>query len=379
MKKTEIRLIILEILSIFLLLVNIFYIKISNYYYLLLFLLCIFCISLFISSFEKEKILDKKSIIKNMIIDTISYLIFMYGIGIFTGYIKTSYSLNLISIIKNIFPVIVLIIIQEMFRYHICKKGEKKKVIIVLSILLFILVDISLSIHLYNFSDRTRIIELVTLTIFPSIFKNMMLSAFAYKYGYRICIIYQLITNIYLYIMPIFPNLSVYLESILSILLPIFVGLLIYFRFKKITIKDFRNKSTIIKVITGIILFITIVIIILYSNLFPYTVAVIGSGSMTPTLKIGDMILIDKTYRKNTKKLKEGQVLVFQVKDTIYTHRIVKIDRQNGNYYILTKGDRKGQTIDTWTVTNKDIIGVTKLKIPMMGYPSVWLRKLVEG
>lgn len=379
MKKTEIRLTILEILSIFLLLLNIFCIKVSNPYIIIIFLLCIFSISLFISSFEQEKILHKKDIIRNMIIDTISYLIIMYGIGIFTGYVRNSYSLSIISIIKNIFPIIVLIIIQELCRYHICKKGEKKKIIIAFSILLFILVDISLNIHLYSFDDKSKIIELITLIIFPSIFRNIMLSFFTYKYGYRVCMLYQLITNIHLYVIPIFPNLSIYLESILSILLPIFVGMLIYLRFKKITIKDFRNKSTTLKVITGIIFVFTVITIALYSNLFSYTVAVIGSGSMDPTLKIGDMILIDKTYRKRTSRLKEGQVLVFKIKDTIYTHRIVKISRKNGKCYILTKGDRKGQEIDTWTVTNKDIVGVTKLKIPVMGYPSVWLRKLVEG
>jgi len=379
MKKSEIKLISLEIISIFLLIMNIFTKYFINQYIIIIILLLMFTISLFISSFEKEKILDKKSIIKNTLIYTISYLILIYGMGIFTGYIKTSYSLTLVGIIKNIFPVIILILIEELLRYHICKKAENKKIIIILSILSFVLIDISLSIDLYNFNDKSKIIELITITILPSIFKNIMLSFFSYKYGYKVCIVYQLITNIYLYIMPIFPNLSIYLESILKILLPIFVGTLIYLRFKKITIKSFRNNSRLLKIITGIIIVMTIITIVLYSNLFPYTIAVIGSGSMNPNLKRGDMILIDKTYHEKTNKLKVGQVLVFKIKDTIYTHRIVKIDKINGKYSILTKGDRKGQAIDTWTVTEDDIIGITKLKIPMIGYPSVWLKDILEG
>lgn len=379
MKKSEIKLVVLEIISIFLFIVNIFTKYFDNQYIVIILLLLMFIISLFISRFEKEKILDKKSIIKNTIIYTISYLVLMYGIGILTGYIKTSYSLNLINIIKNIFPVIIFILIEELFRYHICKKAGKKKIVIILSILLFVLMDISLSIQFYNFNDKSKIIELITMTVLPSIFKNIMLSFFSYQYGYKVCIIYQLITNIYVYIMPVFPNLSIYLESILKILLPLFVGTLIYLRFKKITIKSFRNNSRWLKIITGIIIGLTIITIVLYSNLFSYTIAVIGSGSMNPTLKKGDMILIDKTYRKKTNKLKVGQVLVFKIKDTIYTHRIIKIDKANGKYSISTKGDRKGQAIDSWIVTENDIIGITKLKIPMIGYPSVWLKDLVEG
>lgn len=379
MRKSEIKLMFLEIISILFFVFNILIKNILNQYTTILFLGLIFIVSISISTFEKEKVLDRKSVTKTVIIYTLSFLVFIYSLGIFFGYVKTSYSLKIINIIKNIFPVIFLIVIEELFRYHISTKGEKKKIILVLSVLLFVLVDVSLVTHLYSFTNHSKIVELITMIIFPSIFKNSMLLFLSHRYGYRVCIIYQLIANIYLYIMPIFTDLSKYLQSVLMVLLPLFVGLSVYFGFKKMKMKDFKNKTVALKLMTGIIISITIIMIALYSNLFSYTVAVIATGSMNPTLKRGDMIIIDKGYRNKLDKLEVGEILVFRVKDVIYTHRIVKIVKKNGRYSILTKGDRKGQAIDSWTVTDDDIFGIVKLKIPKIGYPSVWLNRLVEG
>ena len=118
--------------------------------------------------------------------------------------------------------------------------------------------------------------------------------------------------------------------------------------------------------------------IALNSNLFRYWMAVIGSGSMEPTINIGDTVIVDKSYQKHLEKLKNGDILVFKNGQKIYVHRIINIDNIEENYYIKTKGDRKEQIEDSWIVTNKDIIGVVKFKIKYIGYPTVWLSRILE-
>lgn len=121
------------------------------------------------------------------------------------------------------------------------------------------------------------------------------------------------------------------------------------------------------------------ILIALFSNLFPYWIAAVGSGSMEPTINIGDAIVVDKTVQDHLDRLSVGDVLVFKIKDTIYTHRIIELRETNGNYAITTQGDREGQAIDTWVVTNKDVIGIVKFKINYVGWPTVWLSRIVEG
>ena len=100
---------------------------------------------------------------------------------------------------------------------------------------------------------------------------------------------------------------------------------------------------------------------------------------MEPTINIGDMVIVDKSYQKHIDKLKVKDILVFKVGRKVYTHRIVDIKKENNNYSIKTKGDRKGQSEDSWIVTADDVVGIVKVRIKYIGYPTVWLSRILEG
>ena len=62
----------------------------------------------------------------------------------------------------------------------------------------------------------------------------------------------------------------------------------------------------------------------------------------------------------------------------IYTHRVIKVNIKNGEYSFVTKGDRKGQDVDQWTVTKTEIVGITRHTIKYVGLPAIWLRNAIE-
>lgn len=377
-KKNEKRILLLEIITLLFLILNVFVKNILTDYMIVLFLLILFFISIGLIGFEKEKTLEERKVLKQIVFYTISFLIIIYGFGLIVGFLSTSYSLTLKSIFINSFPIILLIIIEELYRYNICKKGENNSLIIYISVVIFTLVDISLIISNYDLNNLLGILKLVTIVVCPSVFKNLMLSDFSKRFGYKICMIYQLIMSIYVYIMPIFPNLNEYLESIVMSLFPIFILILINMQFEIKQPEDIRNKHILNKIFSSIITIIIVIIICLFSNLFPWWIAIIGSGSMTPTINVGDAIIIDKISEKEMSKLKVGDILVFKVNKAMYTHRIVNIDVINDEYFISTKGDRKGNVVDNWIVKRKDVIGTVKFKIPYIGYPTVWLNNLIK-
>lgn len=378
MKKNEKRVLLLETFTLLLLILNVFVKNILNDYTLILFLLTLFLVSILFIGFEKERTKEEKKIVKKIIFYTVSFLMMMYGLGLLSGFLITSYSLTIKSILKNSFSVILLIMIEELYRYNICKKGENNKYIIYISVIIFTLVDVSLVISNYNLNELSSFLKLTTLIVCPSVFKNIMLSDFSKKYGFKICIIYQLIMGLYVYVVPIFPNLNEYMESIVMSLLPIFILMLINMQFENKQPEDIRNKHIISKIFGGFLIIIITITICLFSNLFPWWIAIVGSGSMTPTINVGDAIIIDKVKESEIKKLKVGDVIVFEINKSMYTHRIVNIDVKNNEYYISTKGDREGNVVDDWIVKNKDIIGIVKFKIPYIGYPTVWLNNLLK-
>lgn len=381
MKKSEINLIALELFTLAILLLNIFVKNILNEYMLCLLLCVSFAVSIFMVGFEKNKTLEKSNIIRSVTFFTLAFLVLIYGISLFTGYVHTPYSLKPVNIIKNVLPVLLLIIITELFRSNLCCKGAKNKYIKILTIVLFTAVDISLAVHRYDLNEIYNILQLSTLVVVPSIFKNIMLTDFSSRYGYEPCLIYHCVFGLYEYILPIQPGFDVYLESVIMFLLPILMRLIINSRFinEKRAKEDVRNKHIASKAVTVAFSVVIVVMIALFSNLFSWWIAVVGSGSMTPTINVGDMVIIDKGVTKDFDKLKKGDVLVFKMKKKIYVHRIMEIEKKDKDYAITTKGDRKGNAVDAWTVSKKDVVGKVKFKIPCLGYPTVWLNRIMEG
>ncbi len=380
MKKNEKKLINLVLLSSSILLLNIFIKNILTEYLLFVFLGIVFGISYYLLGFERTRIQDKKKVLGFVTVYSFAFFILLYGLGLFTGYLKNSYSLKPLMILKNTVPVILIIIISEVLRSNLCRKGENSKLILISIIIFFTLVDIVLSQHLYDISTIGGILGLSTVVIIPSIFKNILLNDLSLKFGYLPGMIYALIFGVYVYIMPIVPNLNDYLTSTVMFLLPLALKILVDKRFEeKEEDEDLRDKKYVSKAINAFLIVIMAVLIALFSNLFPIWIAAVGSGSMEPTIMTGDAIIVDKTVAKDVNKLKKGDVLVFKIQDTIYTHRIIEIREINGTKAMITQGDREGQAVDRWVVTPKDVIGVVKFKISYVGWPTIWLSRMIEG
>ena len=67
-----------------------------------------------------------------------------------------------------------------------------------------------------------------------------------------------------------------------------------------------------------------------YANLFGYSAFEVITGSMSPTIEIGDVVIVKI---KNT--FKENDIIVYKQEGSFITHRVIKIDGDEIN----TKGD----------------------------------------
>jgi signal peptidase len=133
------------------------------------------------------------------------------------------------------------------------------------------------------------------------------------------------------------------------------------------------------KVIRGLIALL--VVMLGFFSLFSLGVAtgklpdfklfVVESGSMEPQLPFLSMILVRKSDT-----LSVGDVIT--VKDSAsslktYTHRIVKIEENNGQKSYITKGDAN-DSFDTLLALEKDIVGKLVFVVPYIGFINIWAR-----
>ena len=101
-----------------------------------------------------------------------------------------------------------------------------------------------------------------------------------------------------------------------------------------------------------------------YSNFLGYTVFEVTTGSMSGTIEINDVILV-----KITQDVKKDDIITFQKKGEIITHRIIA----ENDDLLITKGD--ANTGNDTPIQKKDVIGkVTKI-FPRFG---IWVKVLSD-
>ena len=92
----------------------------------------------------------------------------------------------------------------------------------------------------------------------------------------------------------------------------------------------------------------------------------IETGSMSPKIKIGDAVVIDKTA--DFTKLKEGDIVAYKSDSGIViVHRIINVNSDNT---YITKGDFNNSP-DAKYVDPSQIVGKVRLKIPFIAYPKI--------
>ena len=137
-----------------------------------------------------------------------------------------------------------------------------------------------------------------------------------------------------------------------------------------------KNFEKIIGWILNIMIGIIVVIIILslyyliqikvlnkgYANIFGYTFFEVATGSMSDTIEIGDIVIVQLT-----KEVNEGEIIVYQKDNNFITHRLIQKEDEE----LITKGDANNTQDEPITLDN--VIGKVVKIIPNL---SIWKKVL---
>ena len=314
------------------------------------------------------------NVLKKVIFYIIVTFILMYALGFLVGFLKNAYSNSVLVMLDNIIAPIFIIICSELFRYVFISANKDKKLMIVLITTILIVFEIALNVRVIIF-DFEHLFKLFSLIIIPVIVKNCVLSYICYHLGYRIPLIYRLIMDVYVFLVPVLPNLGDYLNSIFLITLPLIIYICAFSEIDKSTHKPepvfTYEKITLLDLPIIIILSI---LICLVSGLFPYYLLGVGSTSMEPNISKGDAVIIKKIDGKSP--VNKGQIIAYKKDNVIIIHRVVNLKKVNNKTVYITKGDANNAN-DSSTVSRKSIIGVVNAKVPIIAWPTVWLKEMI--
>lgn len=368
----------LAVLFVFIILLKfVFIIKFSDYYELIVsgfFIVLTYSLYKLIG-FRKDNDNNKYNAIQITIIGILLYILLTNLAGLYFGFLRNSYSLTFTSIIKNTYMIIILVVSSELIRWMVASNQRVHKYQLIILTVLYIVLDVVLALSPNYTSSSFNIFRFITTVGVVSIARNYVCSVLTYKVSFIPSLILRLFFSLYPFVVPIFPNFGDYLNSIIDLLTPF----LIYFSIRRIV--NHANKERVVKISRKlwylyVPLWLSLIfVVILVSGMFRYKIMAIGSGSMEPNVSKGDALIFEK-YDGSEKPIR-NQVLVFRHNGKYITHRVYEVISDEDNTFYITKGDANNTT-DDFKVYESDIVGIGKLNIKYIGYPTIWFQELIN-
>ncbi len=345
-------------------------------YYIIIIIVCLFILVIYFSS-RKYSISHKTWIYETLygtpvvyiiIVSFATWLIFGAIVGFGINIMVVSVPQYVLYFTSYILIAITIEVIRRILIDYITT--GKYLYIVIVSIPITILYLI-----LQNMGFSTMI-SLLSAIIF--LLYNIFLSTLAFKYGFKTQLSTALTYTFLFKISPLMPNLPTKIEYMYKGFILLIATITLYMYYWRTTHpiqETFLEKPSLKKKIMKILnIASTITLIILIIGfLMGYRGLVVASGSMSPVLEIGDVVIVD-TINHN---VKVGDIIVFVVEKNIVIHRVINKYALNTENIYLTKGDANREP-DPWVVYDKQIIGKYVAKIPYIGYPTLLYSQLIN-
>ena len=159
----------------------------------------------------------KKKYFYSIIIISLSYILLYFYLGFIFGFSKSPYSHSLINIFKNIFQIVVPIVGIELSRSVILNRNKNNRRIIIFATILFILLEIKYSALINNFANKELFFIYICQVVIPTIAGGMLYSYLSLKESYRLPLVYRLLKELELILLPIIPTTDWFIDGSIGI------------------------------------------------------------------------------------------------------------------------------------------------------------------
>lgn len=379
MKRDKFKIYILQLLLIVILFFALFAPSIFTRSILMVIMFIYMIITSLLLKKRKIDSIYKKQVTILMTIFAVLYLGIFYLIGIYFGFEKSKIILSIWSLFRFIIPLSIIIISSEIIRkvflsqeaiIHI--KSININLSQIFTYIAMVLVDLVIYTGIYDLTNLDDFLMALGFVLFASLSCNLLYNYISVRYDSKGIIIYRLITILYVYFIPIVPDVYIFFKSFLRMLYPYIIYIFLEKLYSKndFTISYIDKRKEIVG--NTVLLVVMTLLIMLISCQFRYGILVIGSRSMTGTINKGDAVIFEKYDNQNIQK---GQVIIFDYNGVQTVHRVFEIKNVNGVYRYYTKGDAN-KNMDDGYITEDKIYALVKLKVKYIGYPTLWVREL---
>ncbi len=297
-------------------------------------------------------------------------ILIYFNLGFLFGFARSPYNHSLESILKNIFYQVVPIIAIEITRKILIARNQKSSLLLFIITFFLLLLELDYTVFINLFPRKESFFQYCCSILIP-MFANSLLYTYLVSHGI-FPLIFRIIFQIFYLLFPVLPNLNWFLSGFLGMMIPILIYAFIQYKFtknKKISLK--KKKVCFIQIRYAFTLLFASLFVCFIMGFFPYKPIAILSNSMYPTFQRGDVVIYKKVSLKNQANIQVGDILIYEIENQIFAHRIISKDETIDCIFYQTKGDHN-QIPDRLRILPEQILGVYVFHIPSIGFPSVW-------
>ncbi len=297
----------------------------------------------------------------------------LYGIGgLFSGFGKSPSSFALPDILQNVLVLTSSIVGAETSRAWLVRHLSKKHTFLVLAVVSGLYTGLLTPLAQFShLRPSMESLSYISSNLIPFFAENLFASVLAVSAGPKASIAYRGVLGVFWWFSPVLPDLSWALKGLFGTGIPIIgtglIGNGVLPQARKMRRLE-KESSPVGWVITSVF---SVALIWFAVGIFPVRPSLIGSGSMTPAMQVGDVVIVAKVPAD---RIKVGDVIQFRVERGVSViHRVVDITREEGRVEFVTKGDAN-DTPDQDTVIPENVIGKAVFTARKIGWPAALLK-----
>lgn len=297
--------------------------------------------------------------------------------GLFLGFGYSPYDHQPSGVLRNMLYLFTLLAAVELLRAFLAARFKQRHPLVSFILVSFFLSMLRIAPATFGqFDNIQSSIQIIGERLLPSLAQNMLATLLAWLGGPLASIAYLGILQLFEWLSPILPNLGWFVTAFIGTVLPAFGMLIVYNRFiaepgEQELSEDRKNGSVTSWALVAVF---TLVLVGFNTGLFGVHPSLIGSGSMSPSLMVGDIVI---TQYVPVEEIRVGDVISFREYGQSIIHRVVKIMNDADQVSLITQGDANN-TPDP-PVTSSSYEGKVVFIIPKIGWVSIFIRNALVG
>lgn len=292
--------------------------------------------------------------------------------GLLFGFGRSPYSHQPLALLGNLFYVFAMLVGIEVCRAYLANASPERGLMKVLLLISLFCALLYLPLGTFTRLDGLQAAAQVAgERLLPAFAQSLLATFLVVLAGPLASIAYLGSLLAFEWLSPLLPNPGWFINSMVGTLVPAIALLMLYNQYASAegsdTEEDEEEDATTAWIVVGVL---SVLILGFSTGLFGYQPTLIGSGSMTPALQVGDIVVV---RRLPIETIQVGDIVRFREGRDSVVHRVVAIQHERGQTVLITRGDDNDSNDPP--VIEQAYEGKVVFTLPVIGWVGIFVRE----